>query len=179
MAVWKLVVKTWSLERKHRGSHTSAVPRELAQENVNVARIKFCRRRSEQHQRGPAACKLPCSCDQESGQQTSPCSGRYTRFIKMHSSICHEFSMSMAYLGTGESKQAPSEVSRGQTLIYLGPRVMRPCLYLTLFDLVCWGWLEEGHGEPHHTGVGLPAVSRILSPIKDSRLCLINWTQHG
>lgn len=47
MAVWKLVVKTWSLERKHRGGHTSAVPRELAQENVNVARIKVCRRSSE------------------------------------------------------------------------------------------------------------------------------------
>lgn len=46
MVVWKLVVKIWSLER-HRGGHTSAVPRELAQENVNVARIKICRRSSE------------------------------------------------------------------------------------------------------------------------------------
>lgn len=40
MVDWKLVVKTWSLERKHRAGHTSAVPRE----NVNAARIKFCRR---------------------------------------------------------------------------------------------------------------------------------------
>lgn len=47
MVVWKLVVKIWSLERKHRGGLTSAVPRELAQENVNVARIKLCRRSSE------------------------------------------------------------------------------------------------------------------------------------
>jgi hypothetical protein len=28
MVVWKLVVKTWSLERNHRGGRTPAVPRE-------------------------------------------------------------------------------------------------------------------------------------------------------
>lgn len=52
---------------------------------------------------------------------------------------------------------------------------------LYVFDLFCWaGWKEllVSH-TPHHTGVGLPGVSRVLSPIKDSRFCLIHWMWHG
>lgn len=52
---------------------------------------------------------------------------------------------------------------------------------LFVFDLVCragWRELTVSHNTPS-TGVGLPGLSRILSPIKGSRFCLINWMWHG
>lgn len=137
--------------------------------------------RFEEPQRGLTACELPHSHDWKSGQQSSPCPGRYTPFIKTQSCICREFSLVSgrlrAYLGTDESKMGLLEVAR--ETVWPNPPLFRTQrlkerLYLALLA----GLVEAGHSELGHPvtpGCASLSVPRILPPIRDTGL-FINWT---
>lgn len=181
MVVWKLVVKTWSLERKHRGGHTSAVPRELAQENVNVARIKICRRSSEQHQRGPAACKLPCSRDRNLDSRLARAQ------VDTHGLSRRTAVFAMSFLCQWEGEGLPWHW-RVQTGILRSFQRLNPHLFRTqshkalfVFDLVCRaGWTEVmlSHNTLSHRG-GPPCCKQDLITYQRLQALSINWTQHG